>query len=69
MPEELCTVFKSDRRDHVRTQGSWFQDWNVTDYLPSTLEPYLQSTCIPSGLVYVVIQGSALMSRKIGFRL
>jgi hypothetical protein len=55
MREELCTVFKSDRRDHVRTQDSWFQDWNVTVYLPSRLEPYLQSTSIPSGLVYVVI--------------
>jgi len=55
MREELGTVFKSDKRDHVRTQDSWFQDWNITDYLPSRLEPYFQSTCIPSGLVYVVI--------------
>jgi hypothetical protein len=51
MREELGTVFKSDRRDLVRTQDIWFQDLNVTDYFPNKLEPYLQSTAIPSGLV------------------
>ena len=42
MREELGTVFKSDMRDHVRTQHSWFRDWNATDYLPS-LPVFLQA--------------------------
>jgi hypothetical protein len=69
MREDLGPVFKSDRRNHVRIQDSWFQDWNITDYLPSRLEPYLQSNSVPSGVVHVVIQVSALMPRKIGLRL